>query len=136
MSADKLIFYIDGASHGNPGEAGIGIVMCDADNKCIQSYKKYIGRATNNVAEYIALIAALQEAVKARARDVLIYSDSELLVRQVNGIYRVKDDKLRCLFSLFENIRDYFRLFEIEYIDRGKNKDADRLAGQAIRDRR
>lgn len=136
MPSEKLIFYIDGASHGNPGEAGVGIVMCDSDGKSIQTYKKYLGAATNNVAEYCALIIALQEAVKTRVKEVTIYSDSELLVRQVNKIYRVKDDKLKQLYSLFENLKDYFKSFSIEYIERGKNKEADKLAAQAIREKK
>lgn len=136
MEANRLIFYIDGASHGNPGEAGVGIVMCDADGRPIETRRKYIGTATNNVAEYCALVIALQEAVKVRVKSVLIYSDSELLVRQVCGIYRVKDDKLRQLFALVENLREYFRSFEIEYIDREKNKEADKLAAQSIREKK
>lgn len=136
MEAEKLIFYIDGASQGNPGESGVGVLMCDEDGKGIQRFKKYIGQATNNVAEYLALLIALQEAVKVRVRDIQIYSDSELLVRQVQGIYRVKDDKLKQLYSLFENLREYFRSFTIEYIDREKNKEADKLATQAIREKK
>lgn len=136
MEGEKLVFYIDGASKGNPGASGVGIVMCDSDRKEIQSYKKYIGSATNNVAEYIALVIALQEAVKARVRDVLVYSDSELLVRQVQGTYRVKDDKLKQLYILFDNLRGFFKHFSIEYIEREKNKGADRLATQAIREKK
>lgn len=136
MSEEKLVFYIDGASRGNPGEAGIGIIMCDKDEKEISTYKKYIGSATNNVAEYIALVIALQEAVKARVTDVLVYSDSELLVRQIQGTYRVKDDKLKQLYSLFDNLRGYFKHFSIEYIEREKNKQADKLAAQAIREKK
>lgn len=136
MMEEKLIFYIDGASRGNPGPSGIGVVMCDADNKEIETYKRYIGSATNNVAEYLALIIALQEAVKARVRDVLVYSDSELLVRQVQGTYRVKDDKLKQLYTLFDNLRDYFKCFSIEYIEREKNKTADNLATKAVKERK
>lgn len=136
MEAEKLVFFIDGASHGNPGNAGVGVVMCDAEKKVIRTHKKYIGSATNNVAEYIALIIALQEAVKVRVKNVMIYSDSELLVRQTQGIYKVKDDKLKQLFSVFENLKEYFSSFEIEYIEREKNKEADKLAAQAIRERK
>lgn len=136
MMEEKLVFYIDGASRGNPGPSGIGVVMCDRDNKEIAGYKRYIGSATNNTAEYIALIIALQEAVKARVKDVLIHSDSELLVRQVQGTYRVKDDKLKQLYTIFSNLRDYFRDFSIEYIAREKNITADRLAAQAVREKK
>lgn len=136
MAEGKLIFYIDGASRGNPGPAGVGIAMCDKDGKEISTYKKYIGSATNNVAEYIALIIALQEAVKARVTDVLICSDSELLVRQIQGTYRVKDDKLKQLYSLFDNLKSYFKQFSIEYIEREKNKQADKLAAQAVSEKK
>lgn len=128
-----MIFYIDGASRGNPGKSGIGVVMCDADGKEIQTFKAYIGaEATNNVAEYTALIYAMQEAVKARVKNIEIFSDSELVVRQVKGIYKIKDNKLKQLFVLFENLRSYFREFSLEYIAREKNTKADKLAAQAI----
>ena len=131
-----MVFYIDGASKGNPGAAGVGIVMCDRDHNLIQKYKKCIGEATNNVAEYMALIIALQEAVKVRVRDVEVYSDSELMVRQVQGTYRVKDNKLKQVYALFENLRDYFCHFSIKYLEREKNKEADRLANQAIKEKK
>lgn len=133
---EKLIFYIDGASKGNPGPSGIGVVMCDRDSKEIGTYKRYVGSATNNVAEYLALIVALQEAVKARVKDVSVYSDSELLVRQIQGTYRVKDDKLKQLYTLFDNLKEYFKCFSIEYIEREKNKVADNLAAKAIREKK
>ncbi len=133
MSEEKLVFYIDGASRGNPGESGVGIVMCDADKRKIQNYHKYIGRATNNVAEYLALIIALQEAIKVKVREVTVYCDSELVVRQVNGRYRVKDDKLKQLYILAKNLIEYFKEFKLEYIEREKNQQADKLAMQAVR---
>lgn len=136
MSNEKLVFYIDGASEGNPGHSGVGVVICDEDKKEIKGIKKYIGEATNNVAEYIALIISLQEAIKANVKDVLIYSDSELVVRQLKGIYKVKDGKLKQLYALFENLKDYFKEFSIEYIGREKNKRADKLATQAIREKK
>jgi ribonuclease HI len=136
MDIEKLIFYTDGASHGNPGESGVGIVMCDSDCKEISTFKKYIGNTTNNVAEYVAFIIALQEAVKAKVRNVHVFSDSELLVRQVQGIYRVRDDRLKQMYALFENLKDYFKNFSIEHIDREKNIRADKLAEQAIRERK
>lgn len=136
MMEERLIFYIDGASRGNPGPSGVGVAMCDRENKEIGTYRRYIGSATNNVAEYIALIIALQEAVKVRVRDVLIYSDSELLVRQIQGTYRVKDDKLKQLYAIFDNLAGYFRNFSIEYIEREKNKTADGLAAQAIKEKK
>jgi len=136
MESEKLIFYTDGASQGNPGESGVGIVMCDSNNQKIQTFRKYIGSTTNNVAEYVAFIMGMQEAVKARVKDVQFYSDSELLVRQVQGIYKVRDDRLKQLYAIFENLKDYFNNFSIEHIDREKNKEADKLATQAIKEKK
>lgn len=136
MDQEKLVFFIDGASSGNPGDSGVGVVMCDRDKNKIQTFKKYIGEATNNVAEYIALIIALQEAIKSRVRDVEIYSDSELLVRQVQGIYKVRDGRLKQFYAIFENLSEYFKNFSIEYIEREKNKEADKLATQAAREKK
>lgn len=136
MSNEKLIFYIDGASRGNPGASGVGIVMCDENRREIQALKRYIGEATNNVAEYIALILALQEAAKVGVKDVTVYSDSELVVRQVKGTYKVKDNKLKQLYTLFDNLKGYFRDFSVEYIGREENKRADKLATQAIREKK
>lgn len=136
MNSEKLIFYIDGASRGNPGPSGIGVVMCDSDGKEIEAFKRYIGEATNNVAEYISLIIAIHEAIKVNVKNIIVYSDSELVVRQLRGIYRVKDNKLKQLYVLFDNLKDYFNNFSIEYIDRDKNKRADSLASQAIREKK
>jgi len=136
MSEDRLVLYTDGASHGNPGESGVGIVMCDINHKEIKGFKKYIGVTTNNVAEYVALIIALQEAMKVRVKDVAVFSDSELLVRQILGIYKVRDDRLKQFFAIVENLREYFNNFSIEYIEREKNTTADKLAAQAIKERK
>src|SRR3989338_5021242 len=93
--------YIDGASQGNPGLAGIGVVI-SKNSRVLKNISKFIGVATNNVAEYTALIYALQEALIMRERDLKINSDSQLLVRQLNGEYRVKD---KDLLPLYEQVR-------------------------------
>jgi len=136
MNNEKLVFYIDGASKGNPGHSGIGVVMCDLNHKEIQAFNKYIGETTNNVAEYMALLIALQEAVKVSVKDIAIYCDSELVVRQVNRIYKVKDTRLKQLYTLFDNLKGYFKRVSIEYISREKNKRADYLATLAVRKRK
>ena len=127
-SKEKLVIYIDGASSGNPGHAGIGVVLCDENKEIIKKYYKYIGQTTNNIAEYMALVFALQEALFNNVRDIFVYSDSELMVRQVNGIYKVKNPHLLLLFQISENLIKHFHSFQIEYIEREKNKEADRLA--------
>src|SRR3989338_1900140 len=95
---DSLIFYIDGASHGNPGPAGIGVVVCDSAGNIIDNICEYIGENTNNIAEYNALICSLQEGLVRKAFSITINTDSELLVKQLNGEYKVKDEKLKYFF--------------------------------------
>ena len=90
----ELLIYIDGASRGNPGDSAVGIVVKDKDQKIIKEISKSIGRATNNIAEYYALIFALQEALKLKAQVLTVFTDSQLLYSQVKGEYRVKDEKL------------------------------------------
>ena len=128
---NKLIIYTDGASSGNPGHSGIGIVLCDENGEIIKKYYKYIGQVTNNIAEYMAFILALQESLFSDVRNVTVYSDSELLVRQINGIYKVKNPHLLVLYQIAENLKKHFVSFKIEYIEREKNKEADRLARKA-----
>lgn len=128
----RFIFYIDGASRGNPGKAGAGVVVCNGKGEVIKEKKVYLGQATNNVAEYRAFLLALQEACALRAREIEVYTDSELLVRQWNGRYRVRNPRL---ISLFEQARALCWRLEgccVTYIPREQNKRADQLANQAI----
>ena len=125
--------YIDGASLGNPGPAGIGVVFVDGQAKPVRQLSKYIGEDTNNVAEYLALIYALQEAVPAGCTSVTVKSDSELLVRQINGQYKVRNGRLRQLHELALHLGRTFRAWRVEHIPREQNRLADRLAGQAAR---
>ena len=128
--------YIDGASLGNPGPAGIGVVFVDGGATPVRQFSKYIGEDTNNVAEYLALIYALQEALPAGCANLTIKSDSELLVRQINGQYKVRDARLRQLHDLAVHLGRTFRAWRIEHIPREQNRLADRLAGQAARRQR
>ena len=130
--AKKYILYIDGASRGNPGPAGIGIVILDEKKKKVKELYKYIGETTNNIAEYNALIYGLDEAAKLGAREVVVNMDSELVARQLNGEYKVKDPNIKALFEKAAGVLKNFANFEITHIDRLKNKDADRLANKAI----
>ncbi|MCK4736481.1 MAG: reverse transcriptase-like protein, partial [Methanophagales archaeon] len=130
----KLIIYTDGASRGNPGPAGIGIVICDGLGKVVKEYKEFIGNATNNIAEYLALIKALELAGGFPISEIECFSDSELMVRQLNGAYGVKNGKLG---KLFFQVREKEKRFErVNYIHVPREEDlikrADKLANHAI----
>lgn len=128
-----LVLRTDGASRGNPGPAGIGIVLESAGGEIIDEVAEYIGHATNNVAEYNALIRGLQEAARRGAREVAVFSDSELLVRQMKGQYRINNEGLRPLFEqATELARSRFCKFSITHVPREQNRRADRLANLAI----
>lgn len=128
----KLIVHLDGASRGNPGPAGIGIIISDEKGKIISQINEYIGETTNNVAEYTALIHALKGVKKYKVKQVKFCLDSELLVNQINGSYRTKSKNL---FNLLQEVRKLSRNFsqvEFQYIPREENKLADKLANKAI----
>jgi len=127
----KLEIFTDGACSGNPGPAGIGIVIMQ-DGKVIREISKPIGQATNNIAEYTALIYALQEALILKADEVLARTDSELMHRQVAGRYAVKHEGLKPLFEQVKHLSTGFRHFKLEHVRREKNKEADKLSRQAI----
>ncbi|MFA5098456.1 MAG: ribonuclease HI family protein [Candidatus Margulisiibacteriota bacterium] len=123
--------HIDGASRNNPGTAGIG-VLAQKDGKEVLQLAEYIGKTTNNVAEYTALIRALEELLLLGHKKAHFYSDSQLLVEQVCGRYRVKDEKLKGLHSLAQKLASKMEVFRITHIPREKNRDADRLANKGI----
>jgi ribonuclease HI len=128
----QLYIYTDGASRGNPGEAGAGIIMLNEEGKVIKKAHRYLGNTTNNVAEYMALIIALKEALELKAEVIHLFSDSELIVRQIKGIYKVKDSKMRTLFNEAKKLLSKFIQYDIVSIDRRKNAEADKLANLAI----
>lgn len=125
-------FQIDGAARGNPGPASYGVIVRDPGGSIVARLKKYIGRLTNNVAEYYALIAALDYAQAHGLRGVRIESDSELLVRQMRGRYKVKSPGLRPLFERARKMSQSFASFSIEHVYRERNREADALANQAL----
>ena len=127
-----MFLYTDGGSRGNPGPAGIGFLILDEKKKKIKDFCKYIGEATNNVAEYYALIHGLEEASALKADEVVVYVDSELIAKQLNGEYRVKDINMKPLFEKTLSILKDFKSFEIKHIERSKNKEADKLVNKAI----
>ena len=127
-----LEIYCDGASRGNPGQAGIGYIIADTVGAVLKEESDYLGQATNNVAEYTALIRALQDSLKLGARRVKINSDSELMVKQIKGEYRVKSPGLAPLFQQAVGLLARFDAFEIKHIPREQNKRADQLANRGI----
>jgi ribonuclease HI len=123
---------IDGGSRGNPGPASYGVVIRDPRGQVVAKLKKYIGRSTNNVAEYYGLIAALDYAQQHGIRALHVQSDSELLVRQMHGQYKVKSPELRPLFERARKMAQTFASFKIEHVYREQNAEADALANEAL----
>lgn len=134
MKNKSATIYIDGSSHGNPGPAGVGIVI-HQNSRPVKNIHKYIGEATNNVAEYTALIYSLQEALILGIKDLVIKSDSELLVNQLKGSYKVRNLNLRTLYEEFMHLKDGFEKLKVEFIGRKDNVQADKLANKAINSR-
>ncbi|MCX7770968.1 MAG: ribonuclease HI family protein [Proteobacteria bacterium] len=126
----KAKLYCDGASRGNPGEAGIGCVIFLNDNRKIE-ISEYIGQTTNNVAEYNALIRGLEETLKIGVEEIEIFSDSELLVRQITGIYKVKNKNLIPLYEKIKQLLSNLKSHKIIHINREDNSMADKLAKEA-----
>lgn len=127
----QLDIYTDGACSGNPGPAGIGFVIRQ-DGKILKEFSQYIGNATNNIAEYTALIYALQAALMLGADSVCVRSDSELMCRQIQGAYQVRNDHIKPLFDQLQHLIGGFRSFKIEHVLRQYNKEADALSKKAI----
>ncbi len=119
--------FTDGASKGNPGHSGIGFVI-KKDGTIIEENSEYIGVTTNNVAEYSALISGLKRLLELDIKSVRAYSDSELMVKQINGDYSVKDDKLKKLYLEVRKLINSFDFFSLEHVLRDKNKLADKLS--------
>jgi ribonuclease HI len=132
MTPERFIIYTDGASSGNPGPAAIGAVIRDGQGRVISRISRRIGRATNNQAEYRAIIAALEEAIRLGAGEVDIKSDSELVVEQLKGRYRVKKATLRTLYQKVVHLAGLLETFTITHIPREQNREADKLAGRAL----
>lgn len=128
----QVIIHIDGGARGNPGPAAAGVVVRDADGTSLYEAGLYLGTATNNVAEYSGLLAGLKKAAELGAADVEVVSDSELMVRQMNGVYRVKNEGLKPLFEDARQLQRHFKVFTIRHVRREHNKDADGLVNEAI----
>jgi ribonuclease HI len=132
---ELLTLQFDGGSRGNPGPAGIGVVVSAADGTPLVTLGRFIGRATNNVAEYTALITVLEEAKKLGANRIVIRGDSELVIKQMRGEYRVKNPDMKVLHGRATALLNQFAEARIEHNLRHKNELADKLANLAM-DRR
>jgi len=133
MKVNRVIIHADGASLGNPGPAAIGATIKDDRGRILASISQGIGRATNNQAEYRAVIAALERATKLGASRADIYLDSELIVNQLNGQYRVKNQSLKPLNQRVKQLQSQLEGFTITHIPRHKNSEAHKLAALALR---
>jgi ribonuclease HI len=132
---EQITLEFDGGSRGNPGPAGIGVVLRAADGTTLVTLGRFIGRATNNVAEYRALITALEEAQKLGAKKIQIRGDSELIIKQMRGEYRVKHPDMKTLYEEAQDLVHQFDEHTITHNLRHKNELADKLANLAM-DRR
>ena len=128
----KLIINTDGGARGNPGPAGIGVVICDDQKNVLGRHKAYIGEATNNVAEYKALILALSEALKLGAQELTVNMDSELIVRQMQGRYKIKEPQLKLLAADVFKLSNQFSKISFVHVKREQNQLADELVNQAV----
>src|SRR5678815_572132 len=127
-----LIAHTDGGARGNPGPAGYGVVIHDGQGNKVAALSQYLGRQTNNFAEYQALIGALEYAMEHGPKALKVISDSELLVRQMKGIYKVKNQDLKRLYDQAQQMIRQLDWFQIQHVLREQNREADRLANEAM----
>jgi ribonuclease HI len=131
-SSDGIVAYCDGGSRGNPGPAGFGVYIQDAAGKVLGELSQYLGKHTNNFAEYSGLLAALEFAIAHGHRSLRVVSDSELMVKQMKGQYRVNSTELRPLYEEARRRVSQLEHFQIQHVLREKNRHADRLANLAM----
>jgi ribonuclease HI len=131
-SADSIVAYIDGGSRGNPGPAGYGVAINDAAGRRIAELSDYLGVQTNNFAEYSGLLAALEYAVKHGHKALKVVSDSELLVKQMRGEYKVRNETLQQMAQEARGLIRKLESFQIRHVLRAQNREADGLANQAM----
>jgi ribonuclease HI len=130
--AQYLVAHIDGGARGNPGPAGYGVAIEDQNGRRVAELSEYLGHRTNNYAEYHGLLAALDYALTHEPRALKVISDSELMVRQMRGVYKVKNPTLRELYEKAQQVVRQLQWFEIGHVLRESNRDADRLANEAM----
>ncbi|TSC75136.1 MAG: ribonuclease HI [Parcubacteria group bacterium Gr01-1014_30] len=134
----KIIIYTDGGSRGNPGPSAIGVVFCNERGQVIKKYGEYLGEATNNEAEYQAVIFALKKfkalfgGKLAKSSEIELRVDSELLIKQLNGEYKILEPKIQQLFIAVWNLKLDFKRVKFKYVSRENNKEADKLVNEAL----
>jgi ribonuclease HI len=128
----KLTVNVDGGARGNPGPAAVGAVVRDADGAVLEERGERIGKATNNVAEYRALLLGIERAAALGAREIELVGDSELIVKQVKGEYKVKDATLRELHAEVKRALGGFERWSIRHVRRAENAEADRLVNEVL----
>jgi len=124
--------FSDGACRGNPGVGGAGAVITDARENVVWAGKEYLGQCTNNIAEYRALILGLNGALAHGCNSLEVYLDSELLAKQINGSYRVKNENLKVLMNEVRSLLTSFKFVQVKHVLRSHNSHADKLANLAI----
>jgi len=130
---DQIKIFIDGCSRGNPGPSSIAVIFTDLMGKKLFCYNELIGEATNNIAEYKSLIVALEKACEFKKDKIFVFSDSELLVNQMNGVYKVKNINILKIISRAQELRRKFKNAQIIYIPREQNRETDVLASRAFK---
>ena len=128
----EVQIFVDGASKGNPGLASIGAVILDTEGETLKTLSEFIGTATNNIAEYFALIYALQEALSMGVKRVAVKTDSQLMARQFTGEYETREPHVKLMHKIVKRLASYFDVCTVTHIPREENHEADRLANQAI----
>jgi ribonuclease HI len=132
LNTDTVIIYTDGAARGNPGPAAIGVIIQDQAGNSLARISRRLAATTNNQAEYRAVIIALEKAISLGARNVMLKSDSELVVNQINGKYKIRNTALRPLYQKIVQLAGTLESFKVSYIPRARNAEADALANQAL----
>lgn len=133
-SVDTIVINTDGASKGNPGPAGAGVALTTESGAPIDEISRYLGRMTNNQAEYEALRLGLQRARELGARRVIVRTDSELMAHQINGVYRVKNPGLKRVYDTVMDLLGAFDKWKVQHVRREKNSRADELANKGVRE--
>jgi ribonuclease HI len=133
-SSPEIIAHIDGGSRGNPGPAAYGVAIETPQGQSVTAFGKYIGRTTNNVAEYQGLLAALEYALNHEHPRLRVFTDSELMAHQINGRYKVRSPDLKPLFDKAKGLISRLESFSIRHVYREQNREADRLANEAMDD--
>ncbi|HWX55270.1 MAG TPA: ribonuclease HI family protein [Verrucomicrobiae bacterium] len=134
--ANAVIANIDGGARGNPGPAAYGVVIRNSEGKVVEELSEYLGLQTNNFAEYSGLLAALDYALREKVARLKVRSDSELLVRQMKGVYKVKNPALQELFARAQSLVRKLEHFSIEHVFREQNREADRLVNAVLDNRK